>query len=112
MNPIKFYRVETLPETGEVGGVYFTSKEDNRAVYICTEGGFEKYTEQGTVTSVSMSVPEGLQISGSPITDSGTIAVDYQEGYSIPTVDKQTTWDNKQDAMTAITAEEIDAICG
>jgi hypothetical protein len=45
MNSIKFYRVETLPETGEVGGVYFTSKEDNRAVYICTEGGLEKYTE-------------------------------------------------------------------
>lgn len=23
MNQVKFYRVETLPETGEIGGIYF-----------------------------------------------------------------------------------------
>lgn len=35
----------------------------------------------GTVTSVSMSVPTGLQISGSPITSSGTLALSYDTGY-------------------------------
>lgn len=47
----------------------------------------------GTVTSVAMSVPTGLQVSGSPVTTSGTFAVTLQSGYSIPTTSKQTNWD-------------------
>lgn len=43
MNPIKFYRVETLPETGEVGSLYFVH-DNNHKLYICTESGFEDYT--------------------------------------------------------------------
>lgn len=39
----------------------------------------------GTVTSVAMSVPTGLLISGSPITSSGTLAVTLDTGYVIPT---------------------------
>lgn len=35
----------------------------------------------GTVTSVGMSVPTGLQVSGSPVTSSGTLAVTYDTGY-------------------------------
>lgn len=38
----------------------------------------------GTVTSVAMSVPTGLSISGSPITTSGTLALSLASGYSIP----------------------------
>ena len=38
----------------------------------------------GTVTSVAMSVPTGLTIGGSPITTSGTLALDYDAGYAIP----------------------------
>jgi len=41
----------------------------------------------GTVTSVDMSVPTGLTISGNPITSSGTLAVGLASGYSIPTTD-------------------------
>lgn len=48
---------------------------------------------KGTVTSVAMSVPTGLSISGSPITASGTLALSYTSGYSIPTTAKQTNWD-------------------
>ncbi len=48
---------------------------------------------QGTVTSVAMSVPTGLSISGSPITSSGTLALSLTNGYSIPTTVKQTNWD-------------------
>jgi trimeric autotransporter adhesin len=47
----------------------------------------------GTVTSVGMSVPTGLDVAGSPITTSGTFAVTYSAGYAIPTTVKQTEWD-------------------
>ena len=53
-----------------------------------------EYTDNpGTVTSVAMSVPTGLSISGSPITNSGTLALSLANGYSIPTTAKQTNWD-------------------
>ena len=39
----------------------------------------------GSVTSVAMTAPTGLTVSGSPITTSGTLAVSLQSGYSIPT---------------------------
>jgi len=47
----------------------------------------------GTVTSVDMSVPTGLSVSGNPVTSSGTLAVTFSAGYSIPTTSKQTNWD-------------------
>jgi hypothetical protein len=48
----------------------------------------------GTVTSVSMTVPTGLTISGTPITTSGTLALTLTAGYSIPTTASQTNWDS------------------
>jgi len=51
----------------------------------------ETYT--GTVTSVAMSVPTGLSVSGTPITGAGTLAVTFSAGYSIPTTASQTNWD-------------------
>lgn len=47
----------------------------------------------GSVTSVAMTVPTGLSVSGSPITSAGTLAVTYASGYSISTTAKQTEWD-------------------
>ena len=47
----------------------------------------------GTVTSVNMTVPTGLSVSGNPITTAGTLAVTYSAGYAIPTTAKQTQWD-------------------
>lgn len=73
----------------------------------------------GTVTSVGVSVPTGLSVSGSPITTSGTIAISMETGYSIPTISKQTDWDNKQSALSTeqiaatnsgITKSIVDAI--
>ena len=46
----------------------------------------------GTVTSVAMTVPTGLSISGSPVTTSGTLALTLAAGYSIPTDANQTNW--------------------
>ena len=45
-------------------------------------------TNTGTVTSVGMTVPTGLTVSGSPITTNGTLAVTLTSGYVIP---QQTT---------------------
>ena len=47
----------------------------------------------GTVTSVNMTVPTGLSVTGNPVTTAGTLAVTYSAGYAIPTTAKQTEWD-------------------
>jgi len=47
----------------------------------------------GTVTSVDLSVPTGFAISGNPITSSGTLALAFATGYSLPTNASQTNWD-------------------
>ena len=39
----------------------------------------------GTVTSVAMTTPTGLSVTGSPITTSGTLALSLSSGYIIPT---------------------------
>lgn len=46
----------------------------------------------GTVTSVAMTVPTGLTVSGSPITGAGTLAVTLTAGYVIPTTTDETNW--------------------
>jgi hypothetical protein len=48
----------------------------------------------GTVTSVNMTVPTGLTISGNPITSAGTLALALASGYSIPTTANQANWDS------------------
>ena len=48
----------------------------------------------GTVTSVSATVPTGFAVSGSPITTSGTLAISFAAGYSLPTDTKQGEWDS------------------
>jgi hypothetical protein len=45
------------------------------------------------VTSVSMTTPTGLSVSGSPITSSGTLALSLTSGYAIPLTSTQTNWD-------------------
>jgi len=47
----------------------------------------------GTVTSVALSVPTGFRVTGSPITTSGTLALAFATGYSLPTTVKQANWD-------------------
>ena len=47
----------------------------------------------GTVTSVAMSVPTGFSVAGSPITTTGTLAVTFAAGYSLPLISSQASWD-------------------
>ncbi len=60
----------------------------------------------GTVTSVGVSVPTGLSVSGSPVTSSGTIAISYSAGYSIPSDAAQSAWSAKEPGITAGTTAQ------
>jgi hypothetical protein len=44
------------------------------------------------VTSVAMTTPTGLTVTGSPITSTGTLALSLATGYEIPTTTSQTNW--------------------
>lgn len=66
--------------------------ENNAYVSVPWEGG-SGGGGVGTVTSVGISVPIGLSISGSPVTSAGTIAIGFASGYGIPTTEKQAHWD-------------------
>jgi hypothetical protein len=60
----------------------------------------------GTVTSVAMTVPTGLEVSGSPITASGTFAITYGTGYQgFLTTDKA-----KLDHITVTQAVNLDTM--
>ena len=54
----------------------------------------------GTVTSVAMTVPTGLTITGSPVTTTGTLAVALDTGYVIPL---QSSIDAKANSSGALT---------
>jgi hypothetical protein len=47
----------------------------------------------GTVTSVGLSAPTGFAVAGSPITASGTLALSFAAGYSLPLTSTQANWD-------------------
>jgi trimeric autotransporter adhesin len=69
------------------------SAGDNSTKVATTAYVDNQVSTAGTVTSVALSVPTGLTVTGSPITTSGTIAIANTSGYSIPTDAKQTQWD-------------------
>ena len=73
----------------------FDDPTGTTAQYLRGDGSLATFPTitSGTVTSVDMSVPTGLTISGNPITTSGTLAVGLASGYSIPTTASQVTWD-------------------
>ena len=47
----------------------------------------------GTVTSVGLTAPTGMKVTGSPVTGSGTLALAMDTGYTLPTTASQTNWD-------------------
>jgi hypothetical protein len=62
MTQVKFYRVETLPEVGEVGSLYFVHGSTPR-FYVCTNEGFELYSG-GDITTEDVEVlpDEGIEV--------------------------------------------------
>ena len=67
----------------DLSGTYATKTWVNQQGFVTSSG----------VTSVAMTVPTGLSVSGSPITSTGTLALTFTSGYSIPTTAKQGNWD-------------------
>ena len=51
------------------------------------------YVASSGVTSISMTVPTGFSVSGVPVTSTGTLALAFASGYSLPTNAKQGNWD-------------------
>ena len=72
-------------------------------IVITTDASTDKITISavgggtGSVTSVDMTVPTGFAISGNPITSSGTLALAFASGYSLPTNASQTNWNTAYD---------------
>ena len=69
-----------------------SASASNRGALTSTDWSTFNSKGSGSVTSVGMSLPTGLSISGSPITTSGTLAVSLTSGYFIPTTTEQTNW--------------------
>lgn len=66
----------------------------------------------GTVTSVGVSMPTGLTVQPTTITDTGIFEVKYETGYSIPTTEKQEEWNSKQNYIDDLTTIRDGAALG
>lgn len=79
--------------TNDVG--YLTTHQSLANYYTKAEIDAKGYTtNKGTVTSVGLTLPTGLTCAINTITTSGTFAVTFASGYSIPTTTKQSSWDS------------------
>ena len=73
---------------------YLTANQSLASYYTKAEIDAKGYTtNKGTVTSVALTLPTGLACATKTITTSGTFAITFASGYSIPTTTKQTAWD-------------------
>lgn len=73
---------------------YLTAHQSLASYYTKAEIDAKGYTtNKGSVTSVALTLPTGLACATKTITTSGTFAVTFASGYSIPTTTKQTAWD-------------------
>jgi hypothetical protein len=87
-------------------GISTTSASDvGKTLVVASSSPFLTYTLSsagaGTVTSVDMSVPTGLSISGNPITSAGTLSLTFTGDYSIP---KTASTTNGNDAYNSLFA--------
>lgn len=97
----RYYMNFYVQDQHDVTFKWFTNAE----TYINESGGGGGGT--GTVTSVSVQGGSGSHLTGSgnPIETSGTITINVDEGYSIPSDNEQTAWDGKAADLKA----EIDS---
>lgn len=89
--PIQLYRTTTVsaaPTAGNLADGELAINTTDEKLYFKNAGGTVKLLASsagaaGSVTSVAMTVPGFLSVSGSPITSSGTLAVTYS-GTALP----------------------------
>lgn len=105
---------------GDLGGTYAnTTLTDTFNAYTVNKIN-ERLTSLETngtgITSIGLTVPTGMVVSGSPLTKNGTIGITYGEGYSLPLTAKQTDWDTaftlshkheNKTALDLITANDV-----
>lgn len=87
--------VSSQDDPNSIVSAYYTNVGNTQTLHLVKADGSEVTASNsfaGTVTSVDMSVPTGFAISGNPITTSGTLAVSFASGYSLPTNALQATW--------------------
>lgn len=96
----------TLPANTVVNGVTLTNA-GGTTNFLRADGTYAAPAGGGTVTSVGMTVPTGLSVSGSPVTGAGTFAVTLTAGYVIPT---QATLDDKLSSSAATTISATKAV--
>jgi hypothetical protein len=83
--------------------LYYTDARARAAISLTTTGtsGASTYAAgvlnvpnyaAGSVTSVGLTTPTGLTVSGSPVTGSGTLALSLTSGYAIPSTANISTW--------------------
>ena len=86
---------------------YLTAHQSLASYYTKTEIDAKGYTtNKGTVTSVGLTLPTGLTCATKTITTSGTFAISFASGYSIPTTAKQTAWDSAYGWYALMTTDE------
>ncbi len=94
------YTTPVIKVTYDVTDVTIGGGTDASPVYINLD-----YNASGAatlLTSVGLTMPTGFSVANSPLTQSGTLAVTYAAGYSLPTDAEQTEWDTAYDrSLTA-----------
>jgi len=83
---------------GDLTANKFIKSGGTSAQFLMADGSVSS-GNAGTVTSVALSAPTGFSVSGSPITSSGTLALAFATGYSLPSDATQATWTAKQNAL-------------
>jgi len=89
--------VNTLYDNdGDIGGNGQILSSNGTVINWIDAGG------SGTVTSVDMSVPTGLAISGNPITAAGTLALAYDAGYAAVRTASTSNWNTFYDTPSTV----------
>ena len=84
----------SIPYQTGAGATGFLAKGNDGQILTLASGVPSWSNASATgVTSVAMTTPTGLTVSGSPITSSGTLALSLTSGYTIPLTSSQTNWD-------------------
>jgi hypothetical protein len=85
------YTMPVIKVTYDVTDITIGGPSDVSPVYINLD-----YNASGAatlLTSVGLSMPTGFSVANSPLVQSGTLAVTYASGYSLPSDAEQATWD-------------------
>lgn len=113
---VQVYGVNPVLDSAEYIGI------DDEGDYFegdTVEDALQELGASGTVTSVAMTTPTGLTVIGSPITESGTLALSLSPGYVIPTTTEETNWniayswgDHSLEGYLTAEADTIDTVLG